>query len=243
MTIKLDSTIGEIVKKNFKTAPLFHANKIDYCCGGHQTISEACEKANVEPINLINQLEDIIKSIDSDTEYINSMELDSLCDYIVGRHHSYVEKNIPFLKESLDKICFAHGANHPELFEIRDLFFASADELTKHMQKEEIILFPYIKKMIQVKSKGEVLQSPNFGNVSNPIETMMQEHENEGERFEKISAISNNYTIPPDACTTYQAAFIQLKEFENDLHKHIFLENSILFPKAINLEKDLSKQK
>jgi regulator of cell morphogenesis and NO signaling len=159
MTITSDTEVGEVVKLNYNTAPLFHANNIDYCCGGSKTILEACNEAGIEPKQLIVQLEKIAETIDPDTEYINNLTLDELCDHIVKRHHSYVKGNIPFLKESLEKICDVHGANHPELFEIRKLFYESAGELTMHMQKEEIMLFPYIQKMVRAKNYGSLISS------------------------------------------------------------------------------------
>ena len=240
MTITSDTEVGEVVKLNFNTAPLFHANNIDYCCGGSKTISEACNEVGIEPKQLIVQLEKIAETIDPDTEYINNLTLDELCDHIVKRHHSYVKGNIPFLKESLEKICDVHGANHPELFEIRKLFNESAGELTMHMQKEELMLFPSIQRMERAKNNGSLISRPAFGSVANPIGIMISEHETVGEWFDNIAEISKNYNIPEDACTTYKATLNQLKDFEDDLHRHIHLENNILFPKAIKLENELT---
>lgn len=143
------------------------------------------------------------------------------------------------MKQFLDKLCKVHGANHPELFEINEQFNASAGELAMHMKKEELILFPYIKKMVASKSNHQPEGKPNFGTVQNPINMMMEEHNVEGERFRKIAHLSYNYNPPADACNTYRVAFSLLKEFEEDLHLHIHLENNILFPKSVTLEKEL----
>jgi regulator of cell morphogenesis and NO signaling len=236
MTITLDTPVGEIVKNNFKAATLFQANKIDYCCNGHQTISEASEKAGIEAHALVDELELILQNNDPDTEYINNLDLVDLADYIVKRHHSYVQKNIPFLKQNLDKLADVHGANHPELLEVRDHFYISAGELTTHMQNEELILFPYVGEMEQAKRKNNSLPVSTFGSVSSPISSMMDEHQNEGERFEKIAQLTNNYQVPKDGCTTYDVTLKQLADFEKDLHRHIHLENNILFTKAKQLE-------
>jgi len=232
MKITPDTQIRNVVKLNFKTAQLFHANNIDYCCGGSKTISEACHDAGIQPEKLIVQLEKVAENGDPDTEYINSLSPDELCDYIVKRHHSYVKNSIPFLKDSLEKICNVHGTNHPELFEIKKLFNESAGELIMHMQKEEIMLFPYIQKMVKAKKDDSPISRSVFGSVTNRIRMMVSEHEAEGSRFDKIAEISKNYNIPGDACTTYKATFKKLNEFENDLHRHIHLENNILFPNA-----------
>lgn len=240
MKITSETPVGEVVKTNFKTAAMFQANKIDYCCGGSQTITEACKKAGVETDLLIGQLEEALQDSDPDTEYINNLELSELADYIVKRHHSYVQKNIPFLKQNLDKIADVHGENHPELSRVRDEFHASAGELTMHMQKEELLLFPYVKKMELAKKENRSLPSPQFGSVANPIAAMMDEHENEGERYVRISELTNNYQVPADGCTTYEVTMKQLADFEKDLHRHIHLENNILFPKAKELEKSFN---
>ncbi|HYW96896.1 MAG TPA: iron-sulfur cluster repair di-iron protein [Bacteroidales bacterium] len=239
MNITANTPVGDIVKVNFKTASLFQENQIDFCCGGRKTIEQACSEAGVDQSALLGQLEAMTGMADPDTEYINSLKSDELIDYIIKRHHAYVRQYIPFLKQSLDKICDVHGENHPELFQIRDLFFGSAGDLTMHLQKEELILFPYIKKMEKAKEENLPLGKSEFGSVSNPIGMMISEHENEGQRFEKIAALSNNYNVPEDACTTYRVTINQLQDFENDLHRHIHLENNILFPKAAKMEEEL----
>ena len=141
------------------------------------------------------------------------------------------------LKGFLEKLCKVHGERHPELFQIRELFEESAQELGSHMKKEELILFPFIKQMVEAKKNGEPLPAPRFGTVENPVAMMKHEHEAEGERFVKIAELTNNYEFPDDACGTYQVTYRMLEDFQNDLHKHIHLENNILFPKAIAMEK------
>ncbi|MNT11953.1 Iron-sulfur cluster repair protein YtfE [compost metagenome] len=135
-----------------------------------------------------------------------------------------------------------HGASHPELFEINQLFIGCAGELAQHMKKEELILFPFIKKMVKASLTDELIEQPHFGTVENPIAMMMHEHDAEGERFRKIALLTNDYTPPADACNTYRVTFAMLAEFEEDLHKHIHLENNILFPAAAVLEKKFSPQ-
>ncbi len=161
-----------------------------------------------------------------------------MADYIEKKHHRYVENKIQEITPFLEKVARVHGDRHPELNEIRQLFDASAGELTAHMKKEEQILFPFIRKMVAAQNQNTTVQAP-FGTVQNPIQMMMHEHENEGERFRKIAALTDNYTPPEDACNTYRVTFFLLKEFEEDLHLHIHLENNILFPKSIAIEASL----
>jgi regulator of cell morphogenesis and NO signaling len=237
MKITSESTVGEVVKLNFRTSSLFQDNNIDYCCGGEKTISDACREAGIDPGQLITELETLAAQKDPDSEYINDLGLEELCNYIVKRHHKYVRENIPLLKKNLEKICQVHGAHHPELNKINELFTASAGNLTMHMQKEEVVLFPFIQRLESAKKANSPLPSAPFGSVSNPIAMMVAEHKDEGERFDEISGLSNNYQLPEDACSTYEVTFNQLRAFEEDLHRHIHLENNILFPKAIELEK------
>jgi regulator of cell morphogenesis and NO signaling len=236
MKISSDSLISEVVKLNFKTAAIFQANKIDYCCGGDKTISVACGEVGINPDHLIKQLEIILNQSDPDSEYINKLGLDELCSYIVKRHHEYVRENIPILKNNLDKICMVHGKYHTELHEIRELFNDSADDLTKHMKKEENKLFPFIQRIEFAKAEQLPLPDASFGSVLNPIRTMVAEHQYESERFNKIAKLSNNYLPPADACSTYEVTLKQLREYDKDLRRHIHLENNILFPKTIRIE-------
>ena len=235
MVVDTNKTIGEMVADDFRTASVFSANKIDFCCKGNRTLDEVCNQKGLDVYDVLAQLEKATASNNSTIDF-NTWELDLLIDYIEKKHHRYVEEKAPILLSFLLKLEQVHGAAHPELFEIKNLFKRTADELTQHMKKEELILFPYIKQMVEAARNKTPLSAPGFGTVANPIAMMMEEHENEGNRFEKIVAISNNYTPPADGCNTYKVTFQMLQEFESDLHTHIHLENNILFPKAIVLQ-------
>lgn len=230
-------TIGEYVAQDFRTAALFSKYGIDFCCKGNRSIEEVCDKKDISPEALLEQLNAVLATKNDSGIDFKSWPLDLLADYIEKTHHRYVEEKIPVLLQFLDKLCKVHGATHPELFEINELFKGCAGELTQHMKKEELILFPFIKKMVKASITDELLLQPPFGSINNPIAMMMEEHEAEGDRFVKIVALTNNYTPPSDACNTYKVTFSMLNDFEQDLHKHIHLENNILFPKAVALEK------
>lgn len=238
MEINSNTIVGDIVRVNFKAARVFEKNNIDFCCGGQISLSEACDKSKVDIHSIMPELEAIVQVSDPDSKYLEGLELDALCEYIVKRHHTYVSENIPFLKQKLQKLCDVHGENHPELFDVARLFGEGADNLTMHMQKEEIILFPTITNMVKHKKGGDT--NSDFGcGVQAPINQMIYEHEAEGERFVKIAEITNNYTPPADGCSTYQVTYKTLQEFEQDLHRHIHIENNILFKKAVALEEEL----
>ncbi|WP_366182659.1 iron-sulfur cluster repair di-iron protein [Flavobacterium ovatum] len=235
-------TIGEYVAKDFRTAALFSKYGIDFCCKGNRTVEEVCEKKAVKPEDLQIEIEAVLNTKSDSGIDFNAWPLDLLADYIEKTHHRYVEEKTPTLLQFLDKLCKVHGASHPELFKINELFKGCAGELTQHMKKEELMLFPFIKKMVTASISDELIAQPHFGTVKNPIAMMMAEHEAEGDRFAKIVELTNNYTPPADACNTYKVTFAMLQEFEQDLHKHIHLENNILFPKAVALEKEFAEQ-
>ncbi|MBD0850144.1 iron-sulfur cluster repair di-iron protein [Maribacter arenosus] len=236
----LKKNIGEIVAEDYRTAQIFKNHKIDFCCKGNRSIQEVADKNNLDADLLLKEIEGVQLQGDGGNTDFKSWPLDLLADYIEKKHHRYVAERIPVLQQYLNKLCQVHGERHPELFEITEHFNASAGELAMHMKKEELIVFPAVRKMVQANQTGTQMQPLHFGTIQNPIQVMMQEHDNEGERFRHIEALSNGYTPPADGCTTYNVTYSLLKEFEDDLHNHIHLENNILFPKAEILEKQLA---
>ncbi|MBK9329564.1 MAG: iron-sulfur cluster repair di-iron protein [Sphingobacteriales bacterium] len=240
MNITDENKIGELVALNYRTASVFKKHKIDFCCKGNRSIKEVCDDKKIDMNALMHELKNAVKQDDSGSVDFNSWDLDLLADYIEKKHHRYVEEHIPMLQQYLHKLCRVHGDRHPELLEINEHFNQCSGALTAHMKKEELVLFPYIRKMVKSKQTHDNLATPHFGTVENPVRMMMHEHDVEGERFRTIARLSNQYTPPDDACNTYRVTYNLLQEFENDLHLHIHLENNILFPKAVELESFLN---
>ncbi|WP_421807599.1 iron-sulfur cluster repair di-iron protein [Flagellimonas sp.] len=240
MNNTIEKTIGELVAEDYRTAQVFKSHKIDFCCKGNRTLSEVVTTKGITLENLLEDLQAVQNSEKTDQPDFKTWPLDLLIDYIEKKHHRYVEQQIPVLKQYLTKLCKVHGTQHPELHQISEHFHASAGELAMHMKKEELVLFPWIRKMLHgssdLKSDGKAPSET----VRTPIKVMMQEHDNEGERFRKIAELSQDYTPPSDACNTYRVTFSLLREFEDDLHRHIHLENNILFPNAELLETRLN---
>lgn len=231
--------IGDLVAENYKTATIFKKHKIDFCCNGGRSIEEACKSKDLSIWELTKELEEVMNEKEAPANDYKNWPLDLLADYIEKKHHRYVEGQIPEIIPFLDKLCKVHGGRHPELLEIYQHFTASAGDLTQHMKKEELVLFPYVRKMVEAKTAGKPLPEAHFGTVDNPITMMEQEHDNEGNRFREIARLADDYNPPADACNTYRVTFALLKEFEEDLHLHIHLENNILFPRAKALEAEL----
>ncbi|WP_299578041.1 iron-sulfur cluster repair di-iron protein [uncultured Sunxiuqinia sp.] len=239
--ISLETPVGEIAKTHFQTVKVFDDYQIDFCCGGKESLERVCQEKSLNPGEVISRLEEAIQQ-PTNAPNFDSMELVDLIQYIINTHHSFVRETIPLLSRMLDKIEEVHGERHPEIIEVNAHFKESAGQLTMHMQKEEIVLFPLIEKLSQLKRETKTITISNNASVNNPINAMMQEHENEGARFEEIARLTQNYTIPQDACNTYRAAYETLHSFEKDLHRHIHLENNILFPKAALLEQEVVKK-
>ncbi len=236
-----DVIIKDLVAENFRSAEVFEKYGIDFCCKGNRPLNQACAEKNINVDQILSELKEAAKLPGGDSNRYDEWELDYLIMHIVNNHHKYVLRSIPVITEHLQRVVNAHSANHPFVQEVAYLFDKVKAELFSHMQKEENILFPAINKMIQAKRSGEDLSS--FGNfsVKNPIEVMEREHDSAGDALEKIRTLTSNFTLPQGACTTFAVTYKELDEFEKDLHKHVFLENSILFPKAIQMENDLRK--
>ncbi len=242
MNINIDSVIGDIVAKNYKTAEVFRSYGVDFCCKGNRKLMDLSGSGSVEVEKLIHDLEKVqTDQKESGTEF-NTWPLDLLADYIEKKYHRYIEEKIPVIDEYLTKVCKVHGHGYNELYKIHEIFSASCEDLLNHMKKEENILFPYIRKMVADERQGLCHKPPMFGSVKNPISMMEDEHTTEGDRYREISVLSNNYTPPPNACNTFIVTYAMLQEFEEKLHEHIHLENNILFPKAIKQEDNLIYQ-
>lgn len=235
-----EKTVANVVTENIKAAHVFKKYGIDFCCGGGVSIKRACEKANVDPIALTEELLKLDNAPDRASNY-NSWKLDFLTDHIINVHHQYVEENSPLLLQYAKRVNQVHGGTYKELGEIENLVLEVVQEMAGHQRKEELILFPFIKKLVKAELENGKVPDSHFGSVDNPIKMMEDEHEEAGEIMRNIAKLSNNYTPPQGACNTYRAFFAKLEEFEQDLHHHIHLENNILFPKVSKLEHTLRR--
>jgi regulator of cell morphogenesis and NO signaling len=229
MQFNYETPIGEIVALDFRTASVFTGAGIDFCCGGKKSLLESCEEKNIDVDTFTAGLLEVTATPVSASQNFREWKLDFLSDYIMNTHHQFVLKALPELMFYTEKIASVHGANHPELKEVASLFSQINDELRQHLQHEEQDLFPAIKRM---------LANPNESDhaiIRSEIDRMTGEHDFAGGAMDNINRITNGYAVPEDGCSTYQVAFKLLREFEDDLHVHVHLENNILFPKAYTL--------
>lgn len=241
--LKIDQTptIGDLVAEDFRKAEVFEKYGIDFCCGGKKTVAEACNKKGVDVGLVERELHKVERQPNRNLHGFSNWNPGLLADYIINNHHQYVKRSLPFLHELSAKVARVHGDLHPEVAAIATHFEGIEQELLSHMQKEEIILFPYIKELAEAKQSGSQLMPPPFGTIDNPINMMEQEHDTVGNSMAAIEQLSNGFDPPNDGCTSYRILFAKLQEFQKDLHQHIHLENNILFPKALKLEKELLK--
>jgi regulator of cell morphogenesis and NO signaling len=234
-----DPTIGELAAADYRKAQVFKRYGLDFCCGGKKTLAEACSRKNVPLTQVENELKILEQSPANPPFKFNDWEPDFLADFIEQNHHQYVKKSLQPIRELAAKVARVHGAQHPETVKVAGAFIEISEELESHMIKEEQILFPYIRNLVQQKKTGDASESSPFGSVRQPINLMEMEHESVGRNMDLIHQLTGAFSLPPDACSSYSLLYNWLREFEEDLHQHVHLENNILFPKAIELEKKL----
>ena len=225
-------TLGDIVSNNYQAAAVLERHGLDFCCGGRSSLAEACRQRNVDLPTVLAELE----SLEAAEAGAPSEDPVELVSHILAHHHAYVRRAIPVIQAHLATVVAVHGERHPELLQIAGHFNGLSDELTLHMAKEEHVLFPYVTALAEATRSGGPLPPDVFGTVQNPIRMMEIEHQHMGDAFAAIRTLSSGYAPPDDACTTYRLVYDELRAFESDLHRHVHLENNVLFPRAVRLE-------
>jgi regulator of cell morphogenesis and NO signaling len=244
MNIDTTKTMREIALNIPGATRVFEKLGIDYCCGGNKPFEKACSEANLQIQQVIDSLESAVvehrqrNTADLQRENWQNAPLGDLIAHIQDTHHKYVKMEISRLRPLVDKVCNVHGLRHPELAGLRTDFHAIAQELSSHMMKEEMVLFPYIERMEESLLAGDPLPPAPFGTVENPVSKMVHEHDSAGNLLRHMRQLSNGYTPPEGACTSYKTLYWAFAEFERDLHQHVHLENNILFPRAVKMERE-----
>jgi regulator of cell morphogenesis and NO signaling len=238
MNMTTGKTVRELALEKPGAARVFEKLGIDYCCGGKQTLEQACHSASIAVDDVLVALgvaDHSGQALAKDSDW-QKEPLGDLIFHIRTTHHQYTREAIARLGPLFDKVCSVHGERHPELFELRAIFQGLAQELTTHLMKEEMVLFPYVERMEESVLQNEPILPAPFGTVQNPVSMMEHEHDSAGNALRALRASSDDYTAPPDGCVSFQTLYKTLAELEVDLHQHIHLENNILFPRAIALE-------
>ena len=236
-------TLASIVTGNHQVVPVLEKYQLDFCCKGKRTLSEACLEKGLSVDTVLNELELFIPKEEKKKMHFNLMNAEQLISYILVHHHFYVKQSMPTIFGHLEKVATKHGVRFPEMVIVFQLFAAVREEMALHIQKEELVLFPRIKEVEKLYTNRQKTKL-TAGYINGPVTVMEMEHEHAGELLEDIRRLTNNYTQPADACTTFKLSLAELKEFEEDLHRHVHLENHLLFPlakkmlKLVNAEKE-----
>ena len=239
MSLMTARTVREVAVENPAATRVFEKFGIDYCCGGNQLLDQACGKAGIPVDQVLDalEMEEATARAAKPIHHWKSEPLSELVAHIKNTHHKFTREETVRLSALLQKVCSVHGKNHPELHGIRETFGWLSQELTTHLMKEEMVLFPYIERMEESVIEGEPVLPAPFGSVQNPVAMMEHDHDSAGAAFRSIRKASNNFAPPADACISYRTLYSALAAFEADLHQHIHLENNILFPCAIAMER------
>ena len=220
----LQRTVGELVSERPGRSRVFQALNIDFCCQGGRTLRDACERKGLATDVVVEQLEAEMADKSAPTQNPAELPPHELADYIIEVHHRFLRSELPRLHAMAERVAHVHGGHTPSLVEMFHVFTSLEAELSSHMMKEEQVLFPAIRAM----SEGEWVP----GLLDGPIACMIHEHEEAGAALSRLRELSHDFQAPPDACNTYRALFAGLHELEDDLHRHIHLENAVLFPAA-----------
>jgi regulator of cell morphogenesis and NO signaling len=230
-----DPTIGTIVADDFRTAGVFEKYGIDFCCGGNIALSVICRQKGIDPAILQQELAGVkSEPIDRGQNY-TAWALPFLADYIVNTHHAYLNENTAQIAAYADKIAGVHGSHHPEVIEIAAIFARIATDMAAHLREEEEVLFPAIKRIDAARRAGNTPEAADVETIKATLVKLAQEHQEIGDAVHAIRRLANGYAIPEDVCNTFVVTYRKLEEFEDDLHKHVHLENNILFLKAAQL--------
>jgi len=234
MSFDAQTRIGDIVLEVPATMRIFEALNIDYCCGGQRTLAAACVHAGKD----LQEVQDELATLQaaapapSDPKVWQSAPLTELIDHLEATHHAFTRSELARVAPLMEKVLKVHGDHHPELTRISQYFEAMDSDLRPHLEKEEKILFPYVRNL----EAGNRATECCFGTVQNPIRAMQNEHEQVGDILRELRSLTHDYTPPEDACGSYRSLFMGLQNLEEDLHLHIYLESHLLFPRAIELE-------
>ncbi len=238
MTNIAEQTLANIVTNNHFAVPVLEKYHLDFCCKGKRTLADACNEKGLSIEIVTGELENTRVSEQQSRMPFTEMNAEQLISFILIHHHFYVKQSMPTILGHLEKVVAKHGERFPYMINVLSLFKEINEEMTTHMYKEEMILFPRIKELAAL-SDAHQNRNLSEGYISAPIQVMELEHDHAGDILYKIRELTNTYTAPADACTTFKVCMAELKEFEEDLHRHVHLENNLLFPLA---EKMLSQQ-
>lgn len=239
--IRRDMLVAEIVVNDYRTADVFRRHGIEYCCGGKLPLYMACELKGENEESLLKELRRSVQDVNiSNTLDFNEWPVDFLTDYIVNVHHQYLKKALPILREHVNNFAESHRKKFHYLDELQNIIIKLNSELLPHIKHEEEIIFPYIKQISHASKSGEPYAGLMVRTLRKPVEDMItQEHEMAGKSLVRMRELTGNYETPETSCVSHRVVLAKLREVDSDISQHIHLENNILFPKTIAIERQL----
>lgn len=233
-TIDPRAGLGELVTAHPRLAREFERLGLDYCCGGGQSLAEACSSKGLDITATAHALAEVVAD-DAVADWA-TMGAADLVDHLEATHHRYLKEELPRLSALVAKIVGVHGERHPELVDVAACFDLVRADLEPHLLKEEQILFPMIREL----AASPVAPSFHCGTLRNPISVMLAEHDAVGALLARLRLLADDFEPPADGCASYVACFAGLAEMEADTHLHIHKENNLLFPAVVRLEAELA---
>ncbi len=230
-----DKTIGQFVAEDYRTAGVFERYGIDFCCGGQVALSAACQQQGVDPAKVLQEIEAAKSEPIQRGQNYAAWELPFLADYIVNTHHTYLNDEMGQIAAYARKIAEVHGGHHPEVIEIAVIFDKISTDMVGHLREEEEVFFPALKRVHAAQKAGTAPEGKDRAEIKASLQTLHLDHEEIGDAVHRIRHLAMDYALPKDVCNTFVVTYKKLREFEDDLHKHVHLENNILFLKASRL--------
>lgn len=235
---------GSIVRKYYRTAAVFNRYGIEYCCGAKWPLKMVCELKGLDLEVIISELSQCTRIIEVHHAIpFENWKVDFLTDYIVNIHHQYLKQFLPSLKLTLEKFVAEHAGKYPAFTRLLSAFNELNQAMPGHLQHEEEIVFPYIRQIAHAYDSKESYAGLLVRTLRKPVEALMNhEHAQLEKVLDDFRQLTNEYSIPSNACTSHFLVFSLLKELDDELVQHIFLENNVLFPKAVAMEKELMER-
>ncbi len=229
-------TVGEIVAKDIRKAARLKKLGIDFCCGGKKTLKSVCDEKGLDYSAVQEELKKEDNVAASDKNKYQEWNADFLADYIFNQHHLYYYDNEEMITQLTEKVAARHGAHYPELIQLHSAVTELQAELKAHFAREEEVLFPFIKQ-ISAAIRNKKYDALDASAIDKVIGMMESDHDHAGEILEQIAELTNDFTPPQGACNSFQLLYAKLNDLQDDLHIHVHLENNILFPKVLELQK------
>lgn len=215
-----NATVAQLVVEHAVAARVFHKHRIDFCCHGDVTVPEACRERQLDPEAIYAELEAALPGAVTEIEDPRTLSTGALVARIVDRHHRYLRTALPYLAPLAAKVARVHGEHNPKLKPLADAFGELMDALLPHMDGEEAVLFPAL-----------IARSPDASVVRKELAAMYEDHVAVGELLGRIRELSDEFTTPEWGCNSYRVYMSELAALEEDVLRHVHLENHVLMPR------------